>query len=103
MKRFADQLRSTPRGWAPGAIPAWVPAFTDFCLKQVPHYRRQGGSADRFLEVPTFTREDLARRPWDFVPDGQPLDGLIVYPTSGTTGHPADVLADPETFAKNLP
>ena len=39
-------------------------------------------------EIPTTSRRDLAERPWDFVPDDEPLDRLIIYRTAGTTGHP---------------
>lgn len=41
--------------------------------------------------VPTTSRQDLALSPESFVPDGEPLDRLIVYRTAGTTGHPIAV------------
>jgi phenylacetate-CoA ligase len=56
-----------------------------------------------FAALPTAGRADLAREPWAFVPDGQPLDDLLVYNTSGTTGHPLAVYAHPETSAAHLP
>jgi phenylacetate-CoA ligase len=37
------------------------------------------------------------------VPDDVPLDDLIVYNTSGTTGHPLDILSHPEAASKYLP
>lgn len=42
-------------------------------------------------ELPTTSRADLAMRPWEFVPDEEPLDRLIIYRTAGTTGHPISV------------
>ena len=44
-----------------------------------------------WVYLPTTSRAELALRPWDFVPDDQPLERLIVYRTSGTTGHPITV------------
>jgi phenylacetate-CoA ligase len=41
--------------------------------------------------LPTTSRIDLATRPWEFVPDDEPLDRLIIYRTAGTTGHPISV------------
>jgi phenylacetate-CoA ligase len=41
--------------------------------------------------VPTTSRHDLAMSPESFVPDGEPLERLIVYRTAGTTGHPIAV------------
>ncbi|HEY3838817.1 MAG TPA: hypothetical protein VGL72_19710 [Bryobacteraceae bacterium] len=41
--------------------------------------------------LPTTSRADVALRPWEFVPDDQPLDRLIIYRTAGTTGHPVSV------------
>jgi phenylacetate-CoA ligase len=41
--------------------------------------------------LPTTSRLDLARAPWDFVPDDEPLDRLVIYRTAGTTGHPISV------------
>jgi phenylacetate-CoA ligase len=44
-----------------------------------------------WAELPTTSRRDLALTPWDFVPDDEPLDRLIIYRTAGTTGHPISV------------
>lgn len=41
--------------------------------------------------LPTTSRADLALAPWDFVPDDEPLDRLVIYRTAGTTGHPISV------------
>jgi phenylacetate-CoA ligase len=48
-------------------------------------------------------RADLSREPWAFVPDSQPLDDLVIYQTSGTTGHPLDILTHPEPLAMYVP
>jgi len=44
-----------------------------------------------WTRLPTTSRLDLALRPWEFVPDDQELDRLIIYRTAGTTGHPISV------------
>jgi phenylacetate-CoA ligase len=41
--------------------------------------------------VPTMSRADLAVAPWELVPDGEPIDRLVIYRTAGTTGHPITV------------
>src|SRR5439155_12843442 len=66
-------------------------------------YRRYGGSAENFCDLPTVNRGDLGREPWAFVPDSQSLDSLILYTTSGTTGHALEIPCHPETSAKYLP
>jgi phenylacetate-CoA ligase len=102
LRRFEADLETAPRGWRPNELPPWVPGFAARCLRDVPFYRR-GGGADDFCALPTTTRADLAREPWSFVPDDQPLDDLITYPTSGTTGHPLLVPSHPEAAARYVP
>lgn len=102
VRAFESELRAAASGWRPGEVPLWVIAFAAFCLREVPLYRRAGGSADHFHEIPTSNRAMLAAQPWSFVPDGQALDDLLVYPTSGTTGHAVRILSHPETVAKKV-
>src|SRR5262249_18362011 len=60
--------------------------------ERVPFYRERIRAdldlARDWAAVPTTSRADLARVPWDFVPDDEPLDRLIIYRTAATTGHP---------------
>lgn len=88
---------------ATGEAPAWAARLARRCLADVPFYRARGGDPRRFAALPTCSRADLAREPWSFVPDGRALDDLIVYSTSGTTGHPLEVLAHPEVSSLYLP
>lgn len=101
--KYARELESARIGWKPGEIPAWVRRFAKRCLEKVPVYRARGGSADDFLALPTVTRAELGREPWAFVPDDQPLDDLILYATSGRTGHPIEILSHPEVSSKYIP
>ncbi len=99
---FERALNTSPRGWGAGALPPWVPEFAAFCCREVPAYRGYG-APDPFVDLPTCDRADLSRAPWDFVPDSQPLDGLIVFQTSGTTGHPLNVITHPEVLSYYWP
>jgi phenylacetate-CoA ligase len=61
----------------------------------VPFLRRRipaGADLERDWDsLPTTSRADVALRAWEFVPDDQALDRLIIYRTAGTTGHPVSV------------
>ena len=54
-----------------------------------------------WAHIPTMCREDIATRPEDIVPRGESLDRLIVYDTSGTTGHALVVPHHPRAVALN--
>jgi phenylacetate-CoA ligase len=76
-------------------------------LLHVPRYR---ASVPDYLDLerdwhrlPTTCRADLATAPWDFVPDDQPLDRLVIYRTAGTTGHPIAIPHHPWSVACYLP
>jgi len=106
VQSFARQLHSeqitTPQR------PSWLDDFVSFCASDVPFYRRRLGvhsHASRlcFENVTTCNREDLAPRVWDFVPDSVSLHEVIVFSTSGTTGHPARMLSHPATAACGVP
>ncbi|HOY66673.1 MAG TPA: capsule biosynthesis protein CapK [Candidatus Ozemobacteraceae bacterium] len=102
---FEAQLRNGPAagGWTgSGMQPDWLDAFVERCLKTVPFYRERSGSTGPFEELPTCGREDLGRAPWAFVPDDQPLDDLLTYTTSGTTGNIVRILSHPVTAGSYL-
>jgi len=103
VRQFEDQVNSTATGWQPDQPPPWLAEFVAFCFRDVPFYRGYGAAPARLANVPTCGRAELSREPWRFVPDSLPLDDLIVYNTSGTTGQPLDVLSHPETASKYLP
>ncbi len=108
-RAFADELKTAPPSWQHGEVPAWLSEFVERCYREVPIYRRHGpppgtlSAAEGFFDLPTFDRADLNRESWAFVPDSQPLNGLIIYNTSGTTGHPLDILTHPDTLALYIP
>ncbi len=85
----------------------WLRDFTEFCARDVPFYRTRcqqyGLLGASFTDWPSIHREDLAPRVWEFVPDSMSLDELIVFSTSGTTGHPTRMLSHPATAACGVP
>jgi phenylacetate-CoA ligase len=103
VRQFEQEVSAAAPGWRPGVPPPWLAEYVAMCFRDVPFYRRYGSSPRRLGDVPACARADLSREPWSFVPDSLPLDDLIVYNTSGTTGHPLDVLSHPETASKYLP
>ncbi|MBL8058867.1 MAG: AMP-binding protein [Anaerolineales bacterium] len=102
LRRAAEFEAQLGAGAEPGP-PAWLADYVAACYRRVPAYRRRGPAPADFAAVPLTTRADLARAPWDFVPDDEPLDGLVVYNTSGTTGHPLAIPTHADTLTHYLP
>jgi phenylacetate-CoA ligase len=101
---FARSLTAKGVGWLPGQPPDWLPGFIRECFEKVPHYRNY----DLFPEtplthIPTINRGDLERGAWHFVPDDLDVNDILVYRTSGTTGHPIETLWHPMICAMYLP
>jgi phenylacetate-CoA ligase len=103
VRAYEQAVAAGPADWLPGETPQWVMGFAADCLRDVPFYREAGTLPAAFTDLPTCARADLSREPWAFVPDSLPLDDLIVYNTSGTTGHPLDILSHPEAASMYLP
>jgi phenylacetate-CoA ligase len=87
--REAIAARTT---WQAGEPPPAVLARVAAWRQRVPFFRR---SLARFEDLraawqrlPTTSRADLALHAWQFVPDDEPLDRMVIYRTAGTTGHP---------------
>jgi phenylacetate-CoA ligase len=102
VEQFADKLRGGLT-WTPAQLPDWLPALVDFCLEDVPFYRRRASPGTPFAELPSCSRDDVASRVWELVPDSQPLNELIVFSSSGTTGHPARMPSHPAAAACGVP
>src|SRR6185295_10995953 len=75
---------------------------TERTLADVPFYRRYGSAPANFADLPTVSRADLSRDIAQFVPDSIPVDRLIHFSTSGTTGHPLLVASHPVVAANYL-
>jgi phenylacetate-CoA ligase len=102
VQQFAADLAKQPR-FAPDHLPAWLADFVARCLEDVPFYRRRCSAGTSFPSIPTCSREDLAPCVWEFVPDSEPLEELVVFSSSGTTGHPTRTPAHPASAACGIP
>ena len=92
---FEAELNAGSHDWSPGAPPEWLDGFVEMCFRDAPFYRRYGARPANFHDIPTIDRADLSREIWSFVPDALSLDDLIIYATSGTTGHPLTIPSHP--------
>ncbi|MEM7786513.1 MAG: AMP-binding protein [Bacteroidota bacterium] len=77
----------------PGEIPETVVARLLRERARVPHLAAHlpetaSEIVRTWADLPTLSREDLVRRTPAFVPDAADLDRMVIYSTSGTTGHP---------------
>ena len=88
----------TPLGCKPG----WLESFVERAWSQVPAYRRRGQRPEHFEDIPTISRADLGCDCPSFVPDDIPLERLINFRTSGTTGHPLLLPSFPTVAASYL-
>ncbi len=90
VRRFEEDLEGDREREA-GAIPAAMAEWTLKLKGRSAWFSRalQGiDPAREFGRIPTMSRADLQQRLEEIIPADEPLDRLIVNPTSGTTGHP---------------
>jgi len=102
VSQFAESLKK-PVVWSHEHLPVWLADHVAFCQSTVPFYRRRAKPGDAFQEIPTCNRSDLAPKVWDFVPDVAPLEHVIVFSSSGTTGHPTRTPHHPASAASGIP
>lgn len=102
VRAFEREVLDARVGWPASAEPPWLDAFVERCHAEVPFYRRRGVRPARFGDLPTITRADLGRDVAQFVPDSAPVDRLINFRTSGTTGHPVLLASHPVVAAGYL-
>jgi len=97
---FERLVAAAPPTWMPGSRPPWLDEFVAHCLADVPFYRRRGVA--NFAEMPTIHRAELSQDITAFVPDSAPIDRLINFRTTGTTGHPLLLASHPTVAASYL-
>ena len=105
VKRVLEHERRVLDGafeWAPSEPPPWLDAFVDRCFATVPHWQRSGPKPALFADLPTSSRADLSHDIAAFVPDDAPVERLINFRTSGTTGHPLLLASHPVVAASYL-
>jgi phenylacetate-CoA ligase len=102
VREFERDAKLAEVGWRPGELPPWIGDFVERCFSDVPFYRRYGSPSENFQDLPTISRADLSRDIAQFVPDSTPIDRLINFRTSGTTGHPLLLASHPVVAANYL-
>jgi phenylacetate-CoA ligase len=80
----------------------WLAEYLARVYREVPYYRAMGGAPRRLSDVPSIGRADLAHDVARFVPDSAPIERLINFRTSGTTGHPLLIASHPVVAASYL-
>jgi phenylacetate-CoA ligase len=101
VRAFEREVLAATVGWRSGELPSWLDELVDHCFREVPFYRRHGARPARFTDLPTISRANLGDIA-QFVPDSAPLDRLINFRTSGTTGHPLLLASHPVVAASYL-
>ena len=102
VRAFEREVQNAQVGWQPGAHPIWLDEFVAHCFEATPFYRRYGARPRFFEDIPPLTRADLSRHYVSLVPDGLPLDRLIGFATTGTSGHPLQIASYPPVAASYL-
>lgn len=100
VKAYAHNITNVSTFWRAGGRPDWLEQYLAWCIETVPFY---GNRTPAFEEQPTIIRSDLQAAPWELVSREAPLEELLVYQTSGTTGPAMDVLFDPVSQACWIP
>lgn len=95
VRAFEREVETAEVNWDQGNLPPWLPEFVDRCFSGVPHYRKYGSPPARFADIPTIDRGDLGNDITQFFPDSAPIDRLINFRTTGTTGHPILIASHP--------
>lgn len=80
----------------------WLAEYLARVYRDVPFYRAMGGAPRRLTDVPPVGRAELGHDVARFVPDSAPVERLINFRTSGTTGHPLLVASHPVVAASYL-
>jgi phenylacetate-CoA ligase len=90
LARFAEALARERSRREPGEVPEAVLRWVRARAPKVPAFRKALSGlkpARDWAKIPTLSREDVAVRPHELVPDDADLAKMLVYRTAGTTGH----------------
>ncbi|MDR2209513.1 MAG: capsule biosynthesis protein CapK [Azoarcus sp.] len=102
LRGFEREVGEASVGWPPENHPSWLKDYVKRVFEDVPHFRRLGSPPGHFADIPTTTRADLATDIAQFVPDSVPIDRLINFRTTGTTGHPLLIASHPLVAGRYL-
>jgi phenylacetate-CoA ligase len=99
-RAYEAEVAAALVGWEPGVVPDWVRPFAAETFATVPHYRALGSVPRRFGDIAPVSRADFAADVAQFVPDHVPLDRMMHFRTTGTTGHPLLIPSHPVVAAR---
>lgn len=102
LRAFVRDVQAADIGWPAGGKPDWLAAHVARMFREVPACRALGQPPARFEDLPTLRRADLAADIARFVPDDVPVDRLINFRTTGTTGNPLLIASHPVVAARYL-
>lgn len=102
LREFEKTIASAKVGWSQGGKPDWLERFVTETFEDVPHYRNLGPMPKRFEDIPAISRADLASDIARFVPDSVPIDRLINFRTTGTTGNSLLIASHPLVAGRYL-
>ena len=100
LRAFEHEMLAAPVGWTPGVAPDWVMPLLDEAFARVPHYRALGSRPRRLEDLAPVSRADFALDAAQFVPDDVPVDRMMQFRTTGTTGHPLIIPSHPVVAAR---
>jgi phenylacetate-CoA ligase len=104
VETMREAIRST-RAPGTGSPPARIIAWVTGMRGRAPLFRQRIPAgfdlARDWGHLPTMGRRDIAWRPEEIAPIDERLDRLIVYDTSGVTGHAIHVPHHPRAVAQN--
>lgn len=102
LRDFAHEMQTAPIGWRQGEKPSWLTSHVEQVFREVPAYRSWGHPPARFEDLPTTCRADLAADIARYVPDPVPVERMINFRTTGTTGNPLLIASHPVVAARYL-
>lgn len=102
LRVFEQEVLSAPVGWPRGGEPGWLDDHVAQVFREVPWFRGLGSPPARFEDIPTTSRADLGADIARFVPDPVPIERLINFRTTGTTGNPLLIASHPVVAGRYL-
>jgi phenylacetate-CoA ligase len=101
LRGYEDEVARASFDWSPGEPPAWMMDYVARVHAEVPFFRARG-MPTRFEDIVPTHRGDLSSDISRFVPDPVPLERMMNFRTTGTTGHPLVLPSHPRVAARYL-
>ena len=101
LKALERKLTTENIDWAVSQHPSWLEQFLEYVYREVPYYRAQG-TAPAFRHIQSISRAHLSADIAAFVPDDIPIERMINFRTTGTSGNPLLLASHPRVAATYL-